>query len=40
MLKATKEKQQIIYKGTPTMLPADFSTETHKSEGNGMINFK
>ena len=28
MLKATKEKWQIIYRGTPTILSADFSTET------------
>ena len=28
MLKATREKQQIIYKGTPIRLSADFSGET------------
>ena len=28
ILKATREKQQITYKGTPIMLSADFSTET------------
>ena len=28
ILKATSEKQQITYKGTPIMLSADFSTET------------
>ena len=28
ILKATREKQQIIYKGTPIRLSADFSTET------------
>ena len=28
ILKATREKQQIIYKGTPIRLTADFSGET------------
>ena len=28
ILKATREKQQITYKGTPIKLSADFSTET------------
>ena len=28
VLKATRGKQQITYKGTPIRLPADFSTET------------
>ena len=28
ILKATREKQQIIYKGTPIRLSADFSGET------------
>ena len=28
ILKATRGKQEIIYKGTPIRLPADFSTET------------
>ena len=28
LLKAAREKQQIIYKGTPIRLPADFSAET------------
>ena len=28
ILKATREKQQITYKGTPIMLSADFSPET------------
>ena len=28
LLKATKEKRQIIYKGTPIMLTADFSAES------------
>ena len=31
ILKATREKQQITYKGTPIRLPADFSTETHQA---------
>ena len=29
--KATREKQQITYKGTPIRLSADFSTETLKA---------
>ena len=28
LLKATREKQQITYKGTPIRLTADFSAET------------
>ena len=28
ILKATREKQQIIYKGTPIRLSANFTTET------------
>ena len=28
ILKATREKQQITYKGTPIRLSSDFSTET------------
>ena len=28
ILKATRDKRQIIYKGTPIMLSADFSPET------------
>ena len=28
ILKATRDKQQITYKGTPTRLSADFSRET------------
>ena len=28
ILKGTRKKQQITYKGTPTMLSADFSVET------------
>ena len=31
ILKATREKWQITYKGTLIRLPADFSTETHQA---------
>ena len=40
ILKATREKQQIIYKGTPIRLPADFSAETLQAEGSCMIYLK
>ena len=33
ILKATREKQQIIYKGTPIRLSADFSEETAGQKG-------
>ena len=35
LLKVTREKQQITYKGTPIRLTADFSA--YKPEGRGMI---
>ena len=38
ILKATRVKQQIAYKGTPIRLSADFSTETLQEVGNGMIH--
>ena len=37
ILKATREKQHITYKGTPIRLSADFSMEFYKPEVNGMI---
>ena len=41
ILKATRDKQQITYKGTPTRLSADFSPQKHyKPEGNGMLYLK
>ena len=40
LLKATREKRQITYKGTPIRLTADFSAETLKPEGSGMIYLK
>ena len=40
LLKATREKRQITYKGTPIRLTADFSAETLKPEGSGMIDLK
>ena len=40
LLKATREKQQIIYKGTPIRSTADFSAETTQPEGNGTIYLK
>ena len=36
-LKATREKQQITYKGTSIRLSADFLTKTLQARGNGMI---
>ena len=33
VLKATREKQQITYKGTPIRLSADFSAETAGQKG-------
>ena len=40
ILKATREKQQITYKGTPIMLSADFSTETLQARREGCGIFK
>ena len=37
ILKATREKKQITYKGTPVRLSTDFSAETYRPEGSGMI---
>ena len=39
LLKATREKIQIIYKGTPIRLSADFSTETLQARGEWRDNF-
>ena len=39
-LKATREKLQISYKGTPIRLSADFQQKLCKPEGNGMIYLK
>ena len=40
LLKATREKWQITYKGTPIRLSADFSTESLQARGNGTIYSK
>ena len=40
ILKATREKQQITYKGTPIKLSADFSTETLQARREGHDIFK
>jgi len=40
ILKATKEKQQTTYKGTPTRLSADFSTETLQTRREWQDIFK
>ena len=34
ILKATREKQEVTYKGTPIRLEADFSTETLQARRN------
>ena len=39
-LKASREKQQITYKGNPMCLTADISAETLQAEGNGRIYLK
>ena len=36
ILKATREKQAVTYKGAPIRLSSDFSTETFRPEGNGV----
>ena len=36
ILKATREKQIITYKGAPIRLSSDFSTEHFRTEGIGM----
>ena len=40
LLKATREKWQITYKGTPIRLTAAFSAEFYKAEGSGTIYLK
>ena len=40
ILKATREKQQIIYKGTTIRLSADFSTETLQARREWHDKFK
>ena len=40
LLKATREKQQITYKGTPIRLKADFSAETLKARREWHDMFK
>ena len=40
ILKATREKQQITYKGTPIKLSADFSTETLQARRESHDIFK
>ena len=35
ILKATREKQMVTYKGVPIRLSADFSKETLQAEGTG-----
>ena len=40
LLKATREKRQITYKGTPIRLTADFSAETLQAKREGHDIFK
>ena len=40
ILKATKENQQVTYKGTPIRLSADFSTKTLQARRESMIYLK
>ena len=40
LLKAAREKQLAMYKGTPIRLSADFSTETLQTQRSGMIYSK
>ena len=40
ILKASREKQQVTYKGTPIRLKADLSAENMQAEGNGRIYLK
>ena len=40
ILKATREKQQILYKGTPIRLSADFSAETLPPRSQWQNTFK
>ena len=39
-IKNTKEKQQVMYKGSPIHLTADLSAETLQARGNGRIYLK
>ena len=36
ILKATRKKQVVTYKGAPIRLSSDFSTEIYQARGNGM----
>ena len=40
ILKAAREKQQVMYKGNPICLRADLSAETLQAEGNGRVYLK
>ena len=40
LLKAAREKQNVNYKGTPTRLPDDFSTETLQARREWQEIFK
>ena len=40
ILKASREKQQVTYKGTPIRLTADLSAENMQAEGNRRIYLK
>ena len=40
ILKAAKEKQRVVYKGTPIRLSADFSAEILHARGSGNIYSK
>ena len=40
MLKASRKKQQITYKGIPIWLSADFCQKLCRPEGSGRIYFK
>ena len=40
ILKETREKQQVTFKGNPIRLSVDFSAETLQAEGNGRIYLK
>ena len=39
-LKAAREKQHVIYKGSPTRLWADFSVKLYRPEWRGTIHLK
>ena len=39
-MKATREKQQMTYKGTPISLSADLFRGLYRSEGSGTIYLK